>query len=325
MITKPVVLHCAIDSANYSSDGINKGFIQNGYEVIAFNWQQYRFKHGSIESVREEILRLAKLHKPELIFLHIQNSSILDEPTLIELSKISFTINYTFDVRSKEDTEWMYKLAPFVGLTLFACKEDTDECISMGIENTSYIHSSCDIDIYKPLDLPSHIRSKYPEIVFIGNNYEPTNLKFELAQQRVEMVDMLRSSFGERFKEYGLNWKENKVINPQEEINIYNSCKIVIAQNNFNRYGYTSDRLFRAMSCGALCLTSHYNGIENDFTKGVHLDWWHTIDYLEELVKYYLEHIELRHQIADTGRVFVIQNHTWANRVYDIKTMIKLL
>lgn len=321
-IVKPIVLHVAIDSPNYSSTGINKAFENNGYEVIMFKWQDYRFSNG-IEETRKEIIRLAKERIPDLIFFHVQNESILDIDTVSILTGMSITVNYTFDVRTKEKTEWLYKLAPFFSLTLFACKEDADECKGRGIRNVNYIHSSCDIDIYKSLQLPEDIKSKYPsEIAFIGNNFEDTNLEFEGATQRRQMVQFLEKEFKDNFEVFGMNWNPSRLINPQEEINIYNSCKIAIAQNNFKRTGYTSDRIFRIMASGCFCLTEYYVGIEKDFKKGVHLEWWKTFDELRALIILCLSDNEERNLIAKIGSTFVRENMNWSNSIAEIKTMI---
>jgi hypothetical protein len=322
MNQKPIVLHCAIHSGNYSSEGITRGFKENGYDVIQLNWQEWRFSHG-IESLRRELIRLAQNNNPELIFLHIQNDGVLDIETIKSLSSVGLTINYTFDVRSKEKTQWLYSLAPYTGLTLFACKEDVEHCAAIGIRNTGFICSSCDMELYKPLLLPEKIKKQYPEIIFIGNNFDNTNLGFEGSRERKEMVQFLHDEFTGRFQHYGMNWAQSQIINPQQEITMYNSCKIAITQNNFKRYGYTSDRLFRIMSCGAFCLSQYYEGMEQTLQKEIHLDWWRNFNDLKVLINFYLQEDEERRAIANIGSKFVRENETWGNRVYQLKKMIQ--
>jgi hypothetical protein len=313
-LTKPKLLHCAIDSPQYSSKAISEGFVNNGFEVIQFNWQMERFSNGLLP-MRLKFLELAKQTKPELIFLHIQNPDIFDIETLKELQSIAPVINYTFDVRSKEGSQWLYDAAAHISLTCFACMEDVNHCKELGIHNTTLIQSSCDFDIYKKLPIIGGRRG----VVFIGNNYVNTNLNFELAEERAEMVAMLKEKFPNDFKVYGMNWGSSFYTNPQHEVTIYNKASIAICQNNFDREGYASDRLFRAASCGAMVLVKHFKGIENmGFTNWKNLAIWNDLYDLEILVNNYLSDREEAKAIGEAGRLFVAENHSWTGRTKEI-------
>lgn len=318
---RPLVLHCGITAPTYSSVAISEGFRQNGFDVSYYNWQSVRFDEG-LEGMRERLILKSKFDNPNIIFLHVQNPDAIDKETAIELSKHAFVINYTFDVRSKEKTEWMYELAPLIGLTVFACQDDANEAISRGINNVTHSHSSFDPEVYRPLILPEQIKSQYPKIVFIGNNTLNTNLNFEQSNERVDMVEFLKKQYGDKFGVYGMGWENSKMVNPQEKVTIYNACKIAITQNQFKRKYYASDRQWEIMSCGTFSLCQHYEGIEKDFVKEVHCDWWNNLDELKNLIDFYLFDDKERESIAKNGSLFVRENHNWKNRIEQILSSI---
>jgi hypothetical protein len=314
------VLHIALIAPQYTADGIKKGFVDNGYEYVQFNWQSERFNFG-IEGMEKHLVEKSLSERPDLIFIHIQHDEVLekvlDETTLQILNNIGFVVNYTFDVRVPEEMEAMYRIAGKVGLTLFASHEDVFECKARGIENVEVMQSSVDMNWYKKIE----IEKKY-DVSFIGNNYLNTNLNFELPRERYDMVKFLEKNYGNKFLCQGMNWETSKVVNPQEEIEIYNQSKIAINQNNFDRIGYTSDRLWRIMACGCFCLTKHFIGIENFFVRGVHLDWWEDLDQLKELIDFYLDDNDKRNWIAESGMDLVRAQHSWTNRIAELKKLV---
>lgn len=311
------VLHIGFDEVSHSKEGLRKGFLAAGFtDYNFFNFQRVRLNEG-ILGCQSRMIQAAKNLMPDLIFVQIQVAGILDEETAIELSKCGFTVNYTFDVRDAEKTEWMYELAHYFNLTLFACKEDADEARRRGIYNVGNIHSSCDPDFYRPMDVSSTTFLK-PEIVFIGNNYERTNLDFEKSKEREEMVNFMKAEFGERFGVFGMNWGiDSRIINPDEEVRIYNSAKIVVCHNNFLRDSYCSDRQWRAMACDVPVLIHEYPPLQIYPSRG-----WHTFKDLKDECVFLLSNRKEYKWLKSHMRKTFLENHTWGHRIESIKSMI---
>lgn len=309
------VLHVALIAPNgYSNEPLMNAFLNNGFTTYhCFDYQSQSFEYGK-EKMRENLLKLADYTKPDLIFLHVQSSEVLDYDTVIKLSAIGFTVLYTFDCRTTEQTEWMYNYAKHLGLVCFSNQDDVQECMRRGILNTMVVQSSCDMDMYRKLAVPA----KYG-IVFIGGNYVDTNLNFPLDTERVGMVDKLVETYHDKFCVMGMGWGKNtSLVKSPEEILTYNKSEIAISHNNFNKHLYTSDRLWRIMATGTFCLTRHFDGIEQMFQRGVHLDWWHSFGELRDKIDYYLANPEIREQIAQNGMYAVRQNHTWSCRIAEV-------
>lgn len=306
------VYHLRIDGPGYDSSAIEKAWRDLGYRYESINWQHYRFNHGC-EGLRAHVLEEAKRLKPDLIFCHIQTQEPLDLFTFRDLQAIGNVINYTFDARNEDKMQWMYEIAPYISLTVFASMDDVDCCKSKNINNVVHSHSSCDMDFY----FPPKTRFFAKDIVFIGNNYVGTNLNFPLAQERQDMIARLHETYGEKFTCYGLGQKD-QMIYPPVESDVYRHTAIAIAHNNLSLPGYTSDRLWRIMASGAFCLTKYYPGIQNDFVRGHHLDWFSDLDEMIEKIDYYLAHKTERLEISERGCIFVRAHHRWEDRLRKI-------
>lgn len=311
------VLHIALIAPNYTNTGLMNGFWAQGFSsYFLFDFQLKMYEFGK-EVMRTMLIQEAERLKPDFIFCQIQGSDILDTETFKKLSQIAFTVNYTFDIRSKEQTEWLYNLAPVIGLICFSNQRDVDECKSRGYNNTMVLQSSIDMDVYKPDD-----RLQYRGgVVFIGNNFENTNHQFPLSVERREMVSFLQDNFTDTFRVYGNNWGNSKVTTQKEEIGIYQYALIAINHNNFNEELYSSDRIWRIMATGAMCLTKHFKGIEKLFVRHKHLDWWRNLDELHVLLTQYLQYPKT-HYIAYKGMEHVRGNHNWECRIAEMLKFI---
>ena len=312
------VLHVAlIGPSGYSNKGLMDGFLQAGFSSYhCFDFQLESFTIGR-DLMRRKLIHEADKIKPDMIFCQIQSSEILDSETWEALSHIAFTVNYTFDIRTKEQTKWLYDLAPHIGLLCFSNQEDVQECKRRGYNNCMVLQSSADPDVYK-LDETKERKG----VVFIGNNFLNTNMKFPLSEERAAMVEFLQKEFPDDFKVYGNNWNGSKMTSQKEEVEIYQSAAIVVNQNNFRNTSYTSDRIWRAMMCGVLCLTEYFEGAGRLFGIG-HVDWWADLDSLKVQINHYLSNPEEAKQIGEAGRQHVLENHTWTARVKEMMAFIQ--
>lgn len=315
---KPLLLFVGIYSAVFNSDFMKRGFEEAGYECNVFNWQKVRFEEG-YQGMIDRLAVKIKLDKPDVVFLQIQNKDIVLKEAVKEFSKYSFVVNYTFDVR--EDISWYKEIAPNIGLTLFGDMESVDECRMEGITNVDYMQSSADYSTYTRLPI-REATNEYGEVVFIGNNTVGASLNFEKAEERVEMVNYLQKNFKDRFKVYGQNWLNTKMVHPHEESMILNACKVAVTHNHFFRRGYTSDRIFRSMGCGAYTISQYYNGVNVDFNASV-LATWLNFDMLGQQIELALSNDERRKMVASNGYNFVRGKHSWKNRAETLKKLIK--
>ena len=309
------VLHVKIEAPTYSSQGMERSFKELFDDYDGFDWQRVRFNEG-FPGLQQRIIAKAMMCQPELIFLHLQTPESIDADTAIELSKIGYVVNYTFDVR--QDISWYKEIAPHIGLTLFGDYESIEECKREGINNVDYLQSSCDFDWYRPLNMRK--KENTGEIVFLGGNYAMSNMNYPSAQERIDLVEFLQKEFPDKFRVYGMGWEGTKMVHAQDEIKIYNQAKIAITHNNFQRKGYTSDRLFRAIGCGAMTISQHYEGIEQEFNENILI--WRNFAELKKLINFHLDNEDLREIRAANNQRLIRNTCNWTVR---LQQMLKLI
>lgn len=316
---RPSVLFVGIFSKVYDSTYIVNSFEEAGYQCESFDWQKVRFVEG-LAGMLDRLIGKAKMMKPDIIFMQIQNPDVLLVDAAKELSKKSFVINYTFDVRNSID--WYKEIAPHVGLTLFGDKQSVMELRKEGIENVEYLSCAADYGLYRKLEVRERT-SEFGDVVFIGNNTVGSALNFPRAQERVDMIEFMRKQFGDRFKAYGTNWGINSsVVYPHMEVLIYNSAQVAITHNHFLRSGYQSDRALRSMGCNCYTIAQYYPEINKDFNPTV-LATWLDFEMLAEETEKALSNDERRKMIADNGYEWVRENHSWKKRIEQLKGLIE--
>lgn len=245
--------------------------------------------------------------KTDIVFIQIQNHGISNHTIRHLRAQGSVVINWSGDVRDSIPS-WMHDFG--ATLTCFSNQQDVDdfqcdsEFLQIGIDPTIY-----NKDGFKH---PS------PEIVFFGNSF---GNQFPLSGFRRQMVHFMHDTFGQRFGVFGGGWmypSGNFNNNQPGEAATYRSAKMAINCSHFDRNRYTSDRMFRILGCGVLCLSKWYPGIEMDFEDGVNLIVWRTLDELRDKVNYYSEHTDEAKKIADSGYRLAHSRHTFANMSIDI-------
>lgn len=283
-----------------------------GYRFI--DWTAY-IDMSAKEQLKADIRKINDKMEPEITFLHIQRSGVIDPDFAKELRGL--VVNWTYDVLDPIP-DWYFRLGNSIDLTLFCNDEDVHTFDESGYD-ADYLQIGYDEHVFTP----EGTKGEYGDIVFMGNNYH-AGMNYPLTNFRAEMVNTLKAKYGDKFKVYGNNWEfkdGNFMFNESKEAECYRSCKIGINVSHFDRSRYTSDRMFRLMGSGAFCLTKWYPNIEKDFEDGVHLRVWKTLDELNELIDYYMAHPEEREQIAKAGQQHVLATCTWEKRINQFRNM----
>lgn len=308
---KVVIIHLP---KQFFGEGIQQGFKDLGYRVIEINWQELKVKHG-IEFLREKCISVVAENNPDLVFMQIQNPLIIDIETARKLQLICPVINYSFDCRSKEDSEWYYNMAVHISFTAFSNTQDVENCKDVGNFNCGVMQSSCDMKFYRKVDDVFDSR----DIVFLGQNYLNTDLNFPKAQERFDMVQLLQRKYKDRFKVYGIGWNSTTIAPPTKERLIYSNAKIAITHNNYDRPLYQSDRMFRASCCGCLVIPKYYKGIKEDFKNVLS---WKNFGELEYILDNLLNNPTMISNLAKQQERDVRDNHNYKRRIQKLLEQI---
>lgn len=129
---------------------------------------------------------------------------------------------------------------------------------------------------------------------------------------------------------YGTNWEElidEKYIVadhiPNKELRkAYSSCKILLNDHwdDMREKGFISNRIFDGYALGAFIISDEVKGADEVF--GNAIITYKTHDELNNLINYYLDNKELRRKKSEKIKNFVINHHTFKNRVEQIIKII---
>lgn len=276
----------------------------------------YKFVSSSDLAINEKSIQISNEWKPDLVFIHIQAANVIKEETVIELKNNGAWIaNWTGDARYPTP-RWYYDVGKHIDLTLFSNEQDAIVLRENGV-NAGFLQIGIDENIYTPIGK----RKNVCDIAFMANNY---NGDFPLSNYRKETADILKRKYKNKFGLFGSGWNKiatgNLYSSQLDEAAVYRGSKIGINISHFDLERYSSDRIFRIMGSGALCMCKEYPGYYRDFKDKENLVIWRDHKELIQIIDYYLQNESERKRIADNGCKLVHEKYTFKNTV---ETLLK--
>lgn len=294
------ILHAGCTATGTPFNGFQKALIK-----VSSNYQEINATSTAKDA---ELLRVNQEQKPDIIFFQYQQADVISPSTFVQLkanNPDAWIVNYTGDVRYPLPNHYVVN-GTAIDCTLFCNMTDVHEARRQGIK-AEYLQYGIDPEIYAP-----SATDKTQDIVFFGNNYVN---QFPLSIKRSQMVTFLKKEYGSRFSVYGNNWGgiESGNLNGSQhaEAGIYRTAKIGINFSHFDYERYSSDRMFRIMGSGCLCMTHRYAGLHLDFESGENVVAWDTFEHLKFQIDYYLQNEDQRAEIAAAGQKLAHEKYSF--------------
>lgn len=170
---------------------------------------------------------------------------------------------------------------------------------------------------YEPTRFYANNRTYRYDVIFQANGY---------SDARMALAGALRKIYNNKFGLYGF-WprqfkaKGSTLYNFEAGAELYGASKMAISDSQWpHAAGFVSNRLFQAMIAGPLVLQQRFDGMTEllGLKDGEHLVVWDNINDLTEKIRYYSVHDKERLSIAENGRLFVVDNHSFDRRVQEI-------
>ena len=264
-----------------------------------------------------EILKMFHEFKPDLVFMQIQTPDLVATETIRIMSETAKVINWTGDVR-QPIPKWYYEVAPYV-TTCFSNQTDVNVFKRLNFK-CEYLQIGIDPMIFNRWENTAGC-----DVVFMANHY---GSMFPMSQFRKQSALILKQAFGRQANILGSGWgaSSDGDLNGNQlaESQFYSGSKIGVNISHYDLDRYTSDRLFRIMASGCMCLSHRYKGIEKDFKIGEHLDVFNDYSELRRKVRHYLDNEAERKRIADSGFNLVQTKYTTDNMVREIIKIYEL-
>jgi hypothetical protein len=256
-------------------------------------WTDYR------RVVESKITRF----RPDLVLIY---SKDLPYEVLARIGRSIRTATFYPDVRIPLDPE-LIRHGRLVDFLFITNTRQIPELKALGVRRPVFCLQGCDRDDHR---MVSTRNPKWAsEVAFIGRPSTP---------YRVELLQEIHKRF--HLKAWGGAWRELGLMNPKQNVYPREYAKICFAAAvmigcdfSHDMDHNTSNRTWITLGCGGFLLTNYQRGLESMFTRGVHLEWYHSQEECLELIDYYLKHDTERRRIARQGYEFA-----HAHRTYDV-------
>jgi glycosyltransferase involved in cell wall biosynthesis len=303
MENKPRILHLGLCVNPPPMNGLQQAFINNSSE--------YREINPGVPDLNRQIVEMTKTFKPDIVFMQIQEAGKIHVNTIKDLlDKKAYIFNWNGDVRDS-CPGWMMQLGPYVH-SLFTNMRDVKAMRDVKLK-ADWLEIGYDPEIYCP---HGHVNKDIKPIVFFGNNVH----SFPMSDYRRKMCERMKKEFPGMFGQYGSNPGSDGNFNhsQREEAAAYRNAKIAINLSHYEIPKYTSDRMYRILGSGVMCLAKAYPGITEQFIDGTHLHIWNDLDELVSLTRYYLDRSDFRQKIAIGGYELARNNYTFEKMVLNL-------
>jgi hypothetical protein len=238
---------------------------------------------------------------PDLVLIY---SKDIPYKVLEDISTFCKTAIFYPDVKVPLD-EKLILYARLVDYLFITNKSQLDELKLRGVKNPIFCMQGCDRDEHRIM--PTKNRTWVSEVAFIGR---PSN------DYRIKLLKLINQHYhlkvwGSSWQDFDLTCLKNHVY-PKDVAKICYASKIILGCDvREDIECHTSNRTWITLGCGGFLLTRYILGMDTIFTKGVHLEWFHSKEECLDLIDYYLTHDEKRKKIARRGYEFVHSNRTY--------------
>jgi len=290
------ILFVAVFTPHSTNVAQSRGFQQNGWGVYEYDYRErLNLLNNDVERRDNDLINTVKILKPDVvIFSKCDN---MHYKVIEECNKYSKTILWYMDALNNFNEELVEKIKR---VNLFV--NGIEGVVPYGLKynhNTIFIPQCPDEQMNFPIPSSTF---KY-DITFIGNiTPNSTHSDRLLYKNKVEFTHFDNV--------YGLD--HNKIVN-QSKINL-----------NFSHTSTNgaSVRIFKILAAKSFLLTTPWEGMEDIFQPGVHLDIFSSPEELNQKIKFYLNNPELRLEISNNG-FNLVQNYMpkeWAKKIINYAT-----
>lgn len=258
---KERVLHVALRDAREKQPGLARALrgIADSYGEV--DW--LRCEQLDERATRSTMRVVASTLRPTLVFIQTQRRSPIT-PELLEEMRPLFDdncviVNWDGDQHHEAaapERAWFRELGAACDTSLVVNTAHPEIYASLGVRNPGYLQIGVDQELYRPHAVPA---PGTPSTVMLASRYAG----YAPYQRRQAIVDLLEAYYGAGgFGVYGGGWSgpsAHPMLNQDQEAGVYGASVCAISMSiRADLPRYTSDRLFRALACGAYVLVERF-------------------------------------------------------------------
>ena len=323
------VLHLHLETADDPQAGLVRALSGLG-EYTQIDWQKAR----DAGRLADAVLLAAHRLRPTLVFMQLQTPGVVSPELVAQLRPLlapaGVVATWCGDVagpNSPWSVGWQVPLGQAVDLTLHSSLTHVEALRAVGVAGAAYLQIGYDRAQYRPAAI-----EKVHDVCFLGNRYYSAAYLKAMRQHDADLRDAviaeMANALGPRFALYGSGHKGGLGQIPLRQAQeAYWRSKIGLNISLCNFFGaYSSDRIFRILGCGALCLTKRFPllstyGLEH----GKNCLIWDTPAEAVALARAYASPAREaeRAEIAAAGAQLALEHHTWEVRMGELAALLQ--
>jgi len=315
------VLMCYPQSYEWEETGrfIYESLKRKGHEVVVFDDIRVEELMRNRSSMNNLLVKKYNEVKPDVFFM-LKSEGIYS--TTIDKFDCK-KVYWHPDVR-KVVQSWVVDKAERCDNFFTMSKGSVEGYKDKGV-NVNYLPEACDPNYH--YHIPENELSDYYKspVKFIGTvRHERINMLQRLAWMHIPF--RIWGNFNNELIKYP------EILKNHTRSNLYREMHSYAASHGINvtwdwcpevELSYSA-RIYRVMASKGLYLCRYVEGMEKVFKRGVHLDWFHTLDEMADKIKGYLENPSKMKLIGDAAQKEVYSKHTFDHRVDEmLKVMSK--
>lgn len=296
-----------------------KGFLPGRNSLLPFRDLE---RKGREILLNRELLQAVQAFHPDLLFV-IKGVNI--QPEVISEAKRHGVVTACWWVDDPMDFKRSLRRAPLYDFYFTNCRRSVKAYRQYGV-NAFYLAGACDPGLHKQAALASGERARLgSDLCFIGTHH-PVR---EQVLSRLAGFDL---------KIWGPGWTKHldrasplrravqgEGIFWEEMVKAYNAARLGLNLHSWfglRDFGL-NQRIFEIAGCGTAQLTDWKEEVSLHFQES-EVAWYRTVDELMEKVRYYLDHPKEREELGRRGQWRAYRDHTFANRVAELLSALKL-
>lgn len=245
------IAHISLGSHQHSLSAALRGHATDGYQML--DWT----KHPNQQQRAKALQSWGDWNQGvNLVFVQLQTADVFAPGAIRRAFPNARIVGWSGDVRDTLPPFYISLAKTDVDVSLFSNERDVAT-----MQGHGFIADFMDIGFEESVYRQDGPATK-AGIVMMANNYLGHRIEynafpgFPMSQFRHDLAVRMKKEFGNRFSLYGNGWGKlsdgNLNSSGKEEAKLYRGCSLAV---NISHYdlpgGYTSDRLYRMMACGA--------------------------------------------------------------------------
>ena len=289
------------------------------YKPVAFLWWAHYMNDGSADRLGKltQVLLKCRQIAPDCKFLYGNgNQQGFPDFNVSRFHENGLVDGILINTRDKREIK-MYKShgIKFVD-TLHTFGFDPSEHGQFGDVKPEY---DCIFGGSQTMDRKTNRPVKfYPKNPMLGGKYLKSKERFDFIAAVAKRFKLMLLGKGKWPKEFNLKPYQYG----QDYYKVFGRAKITLGMYHWDLERYYTKRTIYSLASGRMLIAHYIPGMENDFTKGVHCEWFKTVPEALELIAKYLKDDVARMHVGAAGRARAITNHSWDARLKEFEVIL---